>query len=142
MFLFLACATLFFFLKATRPPCRRSPPSRRQSSRGQPPRAQLALGFIRMSVNSELVSAGQDFLRKRGFPLPRAQVTLQRLQQQHDETPLWFAEGMTGGCGDIPRVCTEGRLAFAHYEGLPETCMEPALCTWHLNVKLFVYIPH
>lgn len=72
----------FLFLKETRPPCRRSPLSTRQisqTSRGQPSRAQLALGCIRIFANSELISVDQDFSGKPGSLFPRAQLTLQRL---------------------------------------------------------------
>lgn len=81
-FFFWVGVIFFLFLKETRPPCRRSPLSTRQisqTSRGQPSRAQLALGCIRIFANSELISVDQDFSGKPGSLFPRAQLTLQRL---------------------------------------------------------------
>lgn len=137
---FLACATFFFFLKETRPPWRRSPPSRRQTSRDQPPRAQLALGSIRISANPELVRIFQEseaphFPEHRWLYRLQRDPTRSRSGLQKEWPWLW--------CG--PWVCVEGRFlhspaigAFLKQYGAWVMCLALShkLALWHSTLTL------
>lgn len=84
---FFVYVTFFFFLKETRPPCKRiiilpRAPTPNQET-NQPvvslPEPSLLWAPAKSLQDRELVSVGQDFSGKRGSLFQRAQITLQWL---------------------------------------------------------------